>query len=93
MPPDMTAGKSRSVRLDAETDARVLRILTHMRTADPYRDTNDADVLRVLIRRGAEAYEAEHRLPGPGAAPAAHDAPHAAPPPRVKRGAKRADKP
>ncbi len=70
MPSSMTAGKSHSVRLDAETDARVARILDHMREADPYRDTNDADVLRVLIRRGAEAYESEHGLPELEAAPA-----------------------
>lgn len=93
MPNDMTAGKSRSVRLDAETDARVLRILAHMKAADPYRDTNDADVLRVLIRRGAEAYEAEHKLPGPDAAPATDDATPATAKARAKKGAKRARKP
>lgn len=74
----MAAGKSHSVRLDADTEARVMRILDHMREADPYRDTNDADVLRVLIRRGAGDYEREHGLSAVQAAPAA-----------AKKGAKR----
>lgn len=89
----MTAGKSHSVRLDAETDARVMRILKHMRDADPYRDTNDADVLRVLIRRGAEVYEREHGLPAPDAAPTADRSTAAPRKTRAKKGATRARKP
>lgn len=70
-----------------------MRILAHMKAADRYRDTNDTDAIRVLIRRGAAAYEAEHSLPGPEAAPAAHDATPTASKARAKKGAKRARKP
>ena len=79
MPSDMTAGKSHSVRLDEHTEARVARILDTLTAADPYRDVSDADVLRMLIRRGAEDFEREHKLPALEAAPA----------PAAKKGAKR----
>jgi len=61
----MTPARTRSVRLDSGTDERVMRILSHMRAADPFRDTNDTDVIRALIRRGATSYEEEHGLSGP----------------------------
>lgn len=59
----MTAGKSHTVRLDELTEARVARILDTLIAADPHRDANDADVLRMLIRRGAADFEREHGLP------------------------------
>lgn len=74
----MTAGKSHSVRLDEHTEARVARILDTLTAADPYRDVSDADVLRMLIRRGAEDFEREHGLPELAAAA-----------PAAKKGAKR----
>lgn len=86
--PAMTAGKSRTVRLDIDDEARVQRVLDHMRKADPFRDTNDADVLRVLIRRGAAAYEREHSLPGPDEASGTGTTPRRAPA-TPKKGAKR----
>lgn len=79
----MPPARTRSLRLDAETEARVLRILEHMRAADPFRDTNDTDAIRVLVRRGAADYEREHDL--------AAIASEAAPAPskaRAKKGAK-----
>ena len=90
---DMAPARTRSVRLDSDTDERVMRILAHMKAADPYRDTNDTDAIRVLIRRGAAAYEAEHGLPGPEAATGARDATAAPSKARTKKGAKRARKP
>lgn len=79
----MAPVRTRSVRLDAETEARIARILDHMRAADPYRDTNDTDTIRVLIRRGAADYEREH-----GLAPLVSEPTPATSKPRAKKGGK-----
>jgi hypothetical protein len=85
----MSPARTRSVRIDAETDARVLRVLAHMRAADPFRDTNETDAIRVLLRRGAADYEREHGLPAPDAAPAPDESTPARSKASAKKGAKR----